>query len=203
MTDSAPESTGLRDRLIAVARKRFQKFGFRRTGMAEIARDAGIAAGTLYRYFKDKEDLFRAILGAEHETWSEIARQILAEPGSASERLKKLSHASVRFHQEHVLTASILSNDSEMIQPAMMQELQEKLRDGTVGPMADVIRDGIRSGEFRDLDPTQTARVLFLCGQALFQRGGDDYPKLIRVFGELTREGLHRPAAPKRHRGNR
>jgi len=31
------------DRLIAAARQRFQKFGFRRTGIAEIARDAGVA----------------------------------------------------------------------------------------------------------------------------------------------------------------
>lgn len=52
------EST--QDRIIAAARTLFGENGFHRTTTAEIARQAGIAEGTIYRYFKDKKELFVA-----------------------------------------------------------------------------------------------------------------------------------------------
>ncbi len=38
-------------RILNAARRRVETFGYRRTSIAEIARDAGIAVGTVYRYF--------------------------------------------------------------------------------------------------------------------------------------------------------
>ncbi len=187
------EPPAVRERVIAVAHQRFQKFGFRHTAIAEIARDAGIATGTVYRYFKDKEDLFRAVLAAEHEIWIRLARQILAQPRSASERLAELGRASVTFHEKYVLLASVLSNDTDMIQPPLLQALQQNLLESMVGPLADVLAEGMKQGEFRELDPTRTARVLFLCGRALFRQGSDDYPELLALFSELTEQGLRLP----------
>jgi len=184
----------VQDRLIAAAHLRFSKFGFRRTGVADIARDAGLAAGTVYRYFDDKEALFRAVIHKEHDLWYEIAQGVLAGPGSASERLSELARASVQFHQQHALSSSILENDTEMIQPQLLDELQQAVVDRTVKSMAEVIRQGIRMGEFREVDAERTARVFFLCGRSLFRSGGDDYPELLRVFTDLTRIGLRRPA---------
>jgi TetR/AcrR family fatty acid metabolism transcriptional regulator len=46
-----------RQRMIEAARKRFRYDGVKKTTMQEIARDAGVAVGTLYLYFKDKADL--------------------------------------------------------------------------------------------------------------------------------------------------
>ena len=188
------EPPGLRERLLAVAHQRFRKFGFRHTGIADIARDAGIATGTVYRYFEDKEDLFRAVLAAEHEMWITLAREILAKPGSASDRLAELARASVTFHEKYVLLASVLTNDTDMIKPPLLQALQQNLLESMVGPLAEVLAEGMETGEFRPLDPVRTARVLFLCGQALFRQGSDDYPELLAILGELTRQGLRRPA---------
>jgi AcrR family transcriptional regulator len=186
------EPAGLRERLIAVD-QRFRKFGFRHAGIADIARDAGIATGTVYRYFKDKEDLFRAVLAAEHELWIGLAREILAKSGSASERLAELARASVTFHEKYVLLASVLANDTDMIKPPLLQALQQNLLESMVGPLAEVLAEGMHAGEFRPLDPARTARVLFLCGQALFRQGSDDYPELLAILGELTQQGLRRP----------
>src|SRR2546422_894028 len=49
-----------RARVLAAAEERFAAFGYRRTGIAEIARDAGVAPGTLYRYFENKEEILRS-----------------------------------------------------------------------------------------------------------------------------------------------
>ncbi len=197
MSSTSPprgEPAGLRERLIAVGHQRFRKFGFRHTAIADIARDAGVATGTVYRYFKDKEDLFRAVLAAEHEMWITISREILAQPRSATERLAELARASLTFHEKYVLLASVLASDTDMIKPPLLQALQQNLLDSMVGPLADVLTEGMQAGEFRPLDPKRTARVLFLCGQAIFRQGSDDYPELLAVLGELTQQGLRRPA---------
>jgi TetR/AcrR family transcriptional repressor of uid operon len=53
--------TELRERIMQSAMENFSKKGFDRTRMEDIAAAAGLAKGTLYLYFKDKEDLFYAI----------------------------------------------------------------------------------------------------------------------------------------------
>src|SRR2546427_8650924 len=66
VAEAAPAS---RERILAAAERRFATFGYRRTGIAEIAREAGVSAGTIYRYFESKEDVFRAVVRELHEAW--------------------------------------------------------------------------------------------------------------------------------------
>src|SRR2546425_59732 len=63
-----------RARILAAAEERFAAFGYRRTGIAEIARDAGVAPGTLYRYFENKEEIFRAVMREGLASWLETSR---------------------------------------------------------------------------------------------------------------------------------
>ena len=51
--------TELRERIMQSAMENFSKKGFDRTRMEDIAAAAGLAKGTLYLYFKDKEDLLK------------------------------------------------------------------------------------------------------------------------------------------------
>src|SRR5207237_386488 len=72
-----------RARVLAAAEERFAAFGYRRTGIAEIARDAGVAPGTLYRYFENKEEIFRAVMreGPLRDVHAERAAFILFTGG--------------------------------------------------------------------------------------------------------------------------
>jgi TetR/AcrR family transcriptional regulator, repressor for uid operon len=53
--------TELKEKIMQSAMQNFAKNGFDRTRMEDIAASAGLAKGTLYLYFKNKEDLFYAI----------------------------------------------------------------------------------------------------------------------------------------------
>ncbi len=55
------DKTELREKIMQSAMENFAKHGFDRTRMEDIAAEAGLAKGTLYLYFKNKEDLFYAI----------------------------------------------------------------------------------------------------------------------------------------------
>ena len=55
-------TTSTRDRLVETARQLFLTQGYEATGIAEILREAGVKSGSLYYFFKTKEDLLLAVL---------------------------------------------------------------------------------------------------------------------------------------------
>src|SRR5881397_1521037 len=116
-----------RARIMAAAEERFAAFGYRRTGIAEIARDAGVAPGTLYRYFENKEEIFRVVMREGLARWLETARRVLAEPGTALERLGRLGEASVDHNRENALINSVYRRDGEIIFAPLLEELHEQL----------------------------------------------------------------------------
>ena len=188
----------VRDRILDVARRHFATYGYRRSGVADIAREAGVAAGTVYRYFRNKEDLLRQAV--EHSTmrWLERARQALAGPGTALERLARQGEASVEHNHETRLLNAVLNRDSDIIFPPLLDELHEMLLRKNVAMMADVIRDGIAEGSIRDVDPERAAFILYVSGNTLFNQTAFPYAEILPLFGEITRIGLvRRDGAPE------
>ena len=182
-----------RDRILAAAHRRFAAFGYRRTGIAEIAREAGVAAGTIYRYFESKEEVFRAVVGELHDAWLDRAREALAGPGTAVERLGRLAQASVSFNRENSLINSVFRRDDEIIFAPLLDELHERLVKQNVAMMADVIRDGIREGTLRDVDPERAAFILFVGGDALNQLHNQTYypyEDVLPLYADITMQGL-------------
>ena len=62
MADSVNEASTKSDVIVEATDRLFTRFGYRRTSMDDIAREAGVAKGTLYLYFTTHEALFRALL---------------------------------------------------------------------------------------------------------------------------------------------
>jgi AcrR family transcriptional regulator len=179
-----------RSRILAAAANRFAAFGYRRTGMAEIARQAGVAAGTLYRYFDSKEEIFRAVIQDLHDGWLARARDALRPAGTAIERLARLGEASVEFNRENSLINSVFRRDEEIIFAPLLEELHEQLLRDNVKLMADVIRDGIREGSLRAVDPERAAFILFMAGDVLSNQTQYPYGDVLSLFGDITMMGL-------------
>ncbi len=63
-------------KILESARKFFFRYGFKKTSMDEIAEDAGISKGSLYNYFKNKEDLFIQVGECKQkETFEKVLKQ--------------------------------------------------------------------------------------------------------------------------------
>jgi AcrR family transcriptional regulator len=183
-----------RIRILAAAHKRFATFGYRRTGVTEIARDAGIAAATLYRYFDDKEGIFRAVVEDLYARWLSRAREVLAGPGTAIERITRLGLASVAFNTENPLIASVYRRDHEIVFAPLLDELHQTLLEQNVAMIADVLRDGIREGSVRAIDADAAAFVLYISGGSLSQQPLRSYEQIMPVFQSIIFDGL----APRR-----
>jgi AcrR family transcriptional regulator len=194
MSESPPE--GRSERILAAARKRFENFGFRHTSIAEIADDAGVAAGTIYWHFESKEALFLRLIDAENADWLERARAALHQPGNALERLARLARGSMEFYQQSRLMLAVLRRDRSMIHAPMLDSIHVRLQEQTVSLMAQVLRDGIDDGSMRSVEPEKAAYVLFSVGHALFNQSDHPYEDLADVLADITIHGLaSRPEA--------
>ena len=69
-----------RDQILEAAGVVFGRMGFEATRMDDVAKEAGIAKGLLYKHFTSKDALFRALVDRQGETHAAALRSALAEP---------------------------------------------------------------------------------------------------------------------------
>ena len=135
--------------IVKAAREVFGKHGFDKARIAEIAKRAGVAEGTVYLYFENKNALLLAVLGAFYERLTrEAADGIQAIDGTA-ERLEFLA----RHHLESVagewqmlgLAITLYRFDTEYSKSETYQ-----FNRTYVAVFDQVIREGIIRGDIRD-----------------------------------------------------
>lgn len=69
------------ERLLDAAAALLVRWGYRKTTIDDVAREAGVGKGTIYLHWKDKNDLFRAAIWREQQRYSEdVQRRIAADP---------------------------------------------------------------------------------------------------------------------------
>jgi AcrR family transcriptional regulator len=181
-----------RTRILAAARKSFESAGYRRTGIAQIAREAGIAVGTVYRHFESKEDLLVAVLREINEHWLEKAREISKAPGTALERIMRLAEASVAYSRESRLLNAIWTRDTDVILAPLLDDLHAWVSKQNLALVSEIISDGVGEGTLRDLDPDKAAYILFLLGRSTFDQRVYPYSELVPTMIDIMLNGIEK-----------
>jgi len=165
MTDQLVTST--RDRLLRAAQELIEEGGYGAATVAAIADRAGVAAGTLYRHFASKQELFvevfRSVCAREERAMRTISEELLDAP--AAERLEEVlatfAHRALRNPR---LAWALIA---EPVDPLVDAE-----RLAYRGRYAAVISEGVRAGILRGELPEQNAELTAAalvggCGEAL------------------------------------
>ena len=89
--------TQLRDarraQLLQAASNVFSRIGFHAANVSDVATEAGVSQGTIYHYFKSKDDLFMAVFEAwETESFYQEVRAATVKSVSAAEQLRQLAY---------------------------------------------------------------------------------------------------------------
>ena len=90
----AENSAATRAALVKIARKFFAERGYADTATEEIVRRARVTRGALYHHFKDKQDLFKAVL---HEEQTKVAEKCAAAGGKETDPWRALRAACEAF----------------------------------------------------------------------------------------------------------
>jgi AcrR family transcriptional regulator len=149
------------DKILSAATRLFGPHRFHEVRMEDIAAAAAVGKGTLYRYFADKEELYRAMLVRSSERFLRRMEGIVAGPGAPRERLE-------------ALVAGIIDTfDGEPHLLDLIQRAEVLAADGVAFPwqtarerMPELVRqlfdEAAAEGDFRVRDPEVS--VLLLLG---------------------------------------
>jgi TetR/AcrR family fatty acid metabolism transcriptional regulator len=154
-----------RDILMAAMRV-FAQGGVVKTKMADIAAAAGIGKGTIYEYFRSKEDIFAAAYHQMFEGVEEKIEAVMADDIEPEEKLRQLMVVTV----EGVLgdggefagimmafwSEGIRNRNDRILDVIDLKQLYAEFR----GIISSILTEGIQQGRFRKVDISLTASVL-------------------------------------------
>jgi len=104
ITDKAKrkELTQMRQKqILDIATEVFSKKGFASTQVDEIANLAGLGKGTVYRYFKDKENLFLSVVDRGIENLKDLVLEAMAKEKEPLDKIKKVIEVYLKFFEKH------------------------------------------------------------------------------------------------------
>jgi AcrR family transcriptional regulator len=167
--------------------------GWRRAGMRQIAQAAGISAGNLYYYFKNKEELLYVCQELTLDALLEVAREakLLA---SASARLSYIIHGHLRCLLDPRMAGPVHLEIDDL--PASLRQRLVRKRDRYERAVRDMLADGQETGQVRRGDAKLQAFALLgaLNWSARWYRPEGAVPvnKVAENFSEQLLRGLVR-----------
>ena len=131
----------------------FAEKGFRQARVSDIARKAGVADGTIYLYFKNKEDILLSIFEEKMDLLLARLGEALEGAETPEERIRRFAS----FHFEQVRTnraaAEVLQVELRLSNKFLKEYRPEKLW-AYLGVFGQIVREGQEKGNFRtDIDP--------------------------------------------------
>ncbi len=157
---TAPELTDIPERIAEEATRLFVANGYHGVSMREIAEAVGISKAGLYYHFRDKEDLFIAILTANLERVEEIilaARQ--ADPTTRGQ-VGRMMQAIFDQPPDQRAIIHLASQEIGHVSQAARADFGRLYRAKFTGRVEDMLRDGIRRGELRAMDAATATWIL-------------------------------------------
>ncbi|KAF0193121.1 MAG: TetR family transcriptional regulator [Gammaproteobacteria bacterium] len=159
-TDTPYHSDAVRRQIVDAAHERFRHYGYQKTTMAEVARDVGMSAANLYRYFRNKLEIATACAGRYVSERHEVLHQVIHLPGkTARARLESFALAAFRHTRKHATEQPRINDLFESVTRAR-HDLLDTQYESEQGMIADVLAQGNESKEFDVKDILGAARAI-------------------------------------------
>ena len=157
---AADRTTDKRERILAAAERIFARHGFFAARVSEIAKEAGVADGTIYLYFKSKDDLLISLFENRMKQVNDALRAAIA-PCAPQDQLCAFIRAYLRLVHEEPAAAEVLTielrQSSKFMKEYENPEFAEFLR-----LLGGIIAAGQQRGELDATIPAQVAaRMIF------------------------------------------
>jgi AcrR family transcriptional regulator len=177
-----------RQRIMQAAEKLFASRRFHEITTDEVAHEAKVGKGTIYRFFRDKEDLFFETANSGFDELCDLLREKVSQEATFSQQILQACVEINRFFVRRRELCEMMQSQEERMcystGPMKPRWLQKRKR--LVDALAGILASGVQEGAVRsDIPPEVLAN--FLLGM-LRTRARDlqDYPEGVRRFEVVT-----------------
>lgn len=146
----------------------FERDGFYKAKVEEIAKGANVGKGTIYEYFDSKKDLFYKMVKNIMEEYFEKLQSVVQENVDPISKFENLLKLQLKLMQEHGNLVQVIQ--VETIKNGMGKAFREifiDFRERQIALIEEVIKDGIESKMFKKVN-TFMAALLFIGGVTQF-----------------------------------
>ncbi|ASA96668.1 MULTISPECIES: TetR/AcrR family transcriptional regulator [Anoxybacillus] len=183
-----------RKQIIEAAAKSFSLFGYKATTIDQVAKMANVGKGTIYTFFKSKEELLEDIVSS---IISEIKREADAAIDhrlSFNENVQRALQRIFTFRKEHELTIKLLQEVRDIGTPAV-RDVMKRLDREMIAYVREKIEEAMAKGEIRSCDAELTAFLMFKMYIALnvdWEKEHEPLPqqKIAELFDLYLLKGL-------------
>jgi AcrR family transcriptional regulator len=147
-----PTAEEIKELILEKAIERFIRYGFGKTTMVEIAKDCGMSAGNLYRYFESKFDIGVGVAQGYISKAEQILKDVVQRPGlNPTQRLETFILEKLKFMYAHIVEQP---NAQDLVNYILDErwDLVEQHRNVQNALMTEILSEGNRTGEFKVTD---------------------------------------------------
>ncbi len=183
------------EEILAAASKIFAARQYHEVLCDEIAHEAGVGKGTIYRYFRTKEDLYFSTILHGYEAVNESLASAISAETSPEKRLERIALELLRYFWERRYFYALLYRNEQRF---LAQEGRlKKNREHLVQLVEQTIQQGIETGAFRVVDPKTAAELFLGMIRAInvFRRESDRLDDLVAELIGLWTRGIEKERA--------
>jgi AcrR family transcriptional regulator len=166
------KETKIKEKITKHALKIFSQKGFFRTTIDDIAQATGVAKGTIYLYFKDKQDLYIATIDEYFSQAIATLTAIQAKSITPSEKMEEIAVGFVDYIKQLKTSHMLFTFENINLKGKTLKQMHTVIEPQIhrmIEIISNIIRNGIRNNEFRKVDPKiaafyfiSTIRTIFL-----------------------------------------
>ena len=193
-----------RQQIMVAAKRVFSDKGFNRATMEDIAQEAELSPGTLYLYFKNKEELYASLsLRILQYLLIRVEHVNEEKDSTPDEKLKSLMDAMYdvyEFDPLIIITLFHLQSSETLrnLSPQLIAEIKE-LSSKSLSTIAQIFRDGVDQGAFIDRHPVALADtfwslfsgvVLWLTSKKIIDESKDYLKQTLDIAFDIFYRGI-------------
>jgi len=150
-----------RVQILSLAKKRFERLGFNKTTVDEIARDGGISKRTLYQEFENKEKILEELLMFEALSVRKAILNQINKITDSAEKLQTYVRLANKYLEQNPFIVNVLNDASGFYSP-FLKGKPHIIETGIEEIFTSILKEGIEKGVFRKMDEKVVGHCLFL-----------------------------------------
>lgn len=172
--------------ILTSARRLFGRYGLRKTTVDEIAREARVGKGTIYNYYKSKEEVFQAVVEEEAQILKKEIERVVNSQNTPEEKLR--AYIITRMGLINQLANFYSTFKDEYLEYyGFIEKIRKRYNDYEISTIKRILKEGVNKKVFsiKNLDLTALAFVIGMKGLEYYWALEEDPLKIEKKIDTL------------------